>query len=257
MRSSATFIWNERALFIGPRSHTAVHSHHALEITLALDDDGLDHGIPDGPELRRVAGAVVASNTAHWLSIPGPRVAVLYVDPLTSVGVGLRAWLGSRPLAPLPAPRLDGHQALLGLLDAPQPLVEARVMTDEIIARVVPAPPPARVDSRILAAARFIEHRLLEPPTQALVAAHVGLSASRFGHLFTAQMGLPMRRYILWLRLRTALTAALASGDMTDAAHAAGFADAAHFTRTCRRMFGLAPTAFAPVDAVFVSATPL
>jgi len=58
---------------------------------------------------------------------------------------------------------------------------------------------------------------------------------------------------MLWMRLRAALTEALATGSMTDAAYAAGFSDSAHFTRTCRTMFGLPPTAFAPVDAVFVA----
>jgi AraC-like DNA-binding protein len=40
----------------------------------------------------------------------------------------------------------------------------------------------------------------------------------------------------------TELVAAGAS--ITDAAHGAGFADGAHLSRVCRRMFGIAPTDF-------------
>ena len=37
-----------------------------------------------------------------------------------------------------------------------------------------------------------------------------------------------------------------------EAAFAAGFSDGAHFTRTCQQMFGLPPSEFAPVEAVFI-----
>jgi AraC-like DNA-binding protein len=75
------------------------------------------------------------------------------------------------------------------------------------------------------------------------VAARVGLSASRLTHLFTAQVGLPLRRYILWLRLMSAVELARAGHDLTTIAHTAGFADSAHLTRTCREIFGLPPSA--------------
>jgi AraC-like DNA-binding protein len=74
------------------------------------------------------------------------------------------------------------------------------------------------------------------------VATHVHLSTSRLTHLFTNQVGIPLRRYVLWLRLRIAITRVRAGDDLTEAAHAAGFADSAHLTRTCREMFGLPPS---------------
>ena len=47
---------------------------------------------------------------------------------------------------------------------------------------------------------------------------------------------------MLWLRLERAVAVFAAGGSLTDAAHAAGFADSAHLSRTFRRMFGLAPS---------------
>lgn len=52
---------------------------------------------------------------------------------------------------------------------------------------------------------------------------------------------MPMRRYSLWRRLLHAL-ARVGPVDLTTAAHAGGFADLAHFSRTCRRMLGYAPS---------------
>nr|WP_235734288.1 helix-turn-helix domain-containing protein [Mycolicibacterium austroafricanum] len=74
------------------------------------------------------------------------------------------------------------------------------------------------------------------------LAAQVGLSVSRLTHLFTDQVGIPLRRYVLWSRLRLAVMRVQAGDDLTGAAHGAGFADSAHLTRTTREMFGLAPS---------------
>ncbi len=50
------------------------------------------------------------------------------------------------------------------------------------------------------------------------------------------------RGYVLWLRIYDTLSALGSGASLTDAALAAGFSDAAHFSRTFRRVFGLAPS---------------
>lgn len=74
------------------------------------------------------------------------------------------------------------------------------------------------------------------------IALESGLSSSRFRHLFAEEIGLPFRRYVLWRRLRLAVTEMGAGADATTAAHAAGFADLAHFSRTLKAMFGVTAT---------------
>ena len=66
----------------------------------------------------------------------------------------------------------------------------------------------------------------------------VGLSPSRFQHLFTDAVGVPFRRYRAWLRMRRAIGAVIDGSNFTGAAHAAGFADQAHFAHDFRRTFG-------------------
>lgn len=63
-------------------------------------------------------------------------------------------------------------------------------------------------------------------------------------HLFRDELGLPFRPYVLWLRLMRAAELASQGLSLTDAAHGAGFCDSAHFSRVCRRMFGIAPSDF-------------
>jgi len=69
-----------------------------------------------------------------------------------------------------------------------------------------------------------------------------GLSRSRFMHAFTESVGVPVRPYVLWLRLQRACGLLMRGASITEAAHSAGFSDAAHLARTCRRMLGTTPS---------------
>lgn len=71
-----------------------------------------------------------------------------------------------------------------------------------------------------------------------ILARSVGLSSSRLQHLFTGTVGVPLRRYRAWLRMRRAIVHVIAGANFTGAAHAAGFADQAHFANDFRRTFG-------------------
>jgi AraC-like DNA-binding protein len=74
------------------------------------------------------------------------------------------------------------------------------------------------------------------------VARSVHLSPSRFAHLFTQELGLPFRRYLLWRKLTRAMLMVGRGNTLSAAAHGAGFSDSAHLTRTFYQMFGIAPT---------------
>jgi AraC-like DNA-binding protein len=77
------------------------------------------------------------------------------------------------------------------------------------------------------------------------VADAVHLSPSRLAHLFSAHVGIPLRPYVRWLRLRRAIDRVAAGETLTAAAHTAGFTDGPHFTRAFRRTFGNAPSELA------------
>ena len=68
------------------------------------------------------------------------------------------------------------------------------------------------------------------------------LSRTRLVHVFSESVGVPIRPYILWLRLQLAAAALGKGASITEAAHASGFSDSAHLTRTFRRMFGTTPS---------------
>jgi AraC-like DNA-binding protein len=99
------------------------------------------------------------------------------------------------------------------------------------------------LDPRVWRVLRLLRDQPLDPRFTSLprLAQVAKLSPSRFMHVFTESTGIPLRRYVLWLRVQRA-AAAIASGcAVTEAAYLAGFADAPHLTRTCRRMLGVTP----------------
>src|SRR5262249_9263025 len=74
------------------------------------------------------------------------------------------------------------------------------------------------------------------------------LSPSRFLHVFTESLGIPLRPYVRWLRVQRAMGALAARCAITEAAHVAGFSDAAHLTRTLRRTLGHTPGELVPAE---------
>ncbi len=62
-------------------------------------------------------------------------------------------------------------------------------------------------------------------------------------HLFAEQTGMGLRPYVLWRRFLRVWELLSGGASLSGAAHAAGFADAAHLTRTSRAMFGFPPSA--------------
>jgi len=53
---------------------------------------------------------------------------------------------------------------------------------------------------------------------------------------------LSVRQYILWSRIQRATQAVVGGMSLTDAAMEAGFSDSAHFSKSFRATFGLAPS---------------
>jgi AraC-like DNA-binding protein len=51
-----------------------------------------------------------------------------------------------------------------------------------------------------------------------------------------------LRPYVLWRRFLKAWDQLVEGASVSTAAHAAGFADSAHFARTCRDTFGFPPS---------------
>jgi AraC family transcriptional regulator len=238
--------WDGGCLLIGRDVGVVpLHAHYAIQIVF---------GSARGVRLRtgeRAAwteydGAIVPSRQPHAMDASHTRFnAVLFVEPETSEGRALDELHLRDGIAAIPADVLaDVRDALFATwLDHGNgpPVAEAarrvvRTLTGGVEPSVVS-------DERILRATAYIRAHLDAPLTLDEIAAEACLSPSRFRHLFVEQTGLALRPYILWRRFLRAWELVTAGESLSAAAHGAGFADAAHLTRTSRRVFGFPPSA--------------
>ena len=97
-------------------------------------------------------------------------------------------------------------------------------------------------DTRMIRAVEAIEGALCGKIAQKDIAYAAGMSKSSFTTLFRANIGMPLRRYVLWRRLNVAVAAIGEGANATLAAHTAGFSDSAHFSRTMKETFGVSLT---------------
>lgn len=225
-----------------PYPKTAFHAHHAVQVTLALDGSCTLAGRET--HAAGVTAAAVAPDAEHTFEAHGDAVAHLFVDPDGRAGRELQRALFSPgdvvPLASAPFADLRAqlHAGLHARRRSDASLIE---LGRSFLAQLAPGSErDERPEVRVRKMSAWAAARLDRPVSLADAAAHVGLSTGRARHLFVDQTGLPFRTYLLWLRLMRAVELFSAGSSLTDAAHGAGFSDSSHFSRTFRRMFGIA-----------------
>lgn len=221
---------------------TDFHAHHAIQVTIGLGgrfrlDTAEGHVGGDA--------VAVAADASHVFQAEG-LVALLFVEPESRLGRAVASALFSGPvLAGVAESQLgDFRGRAVAAFRAPGGDNAAlETLGRELIHRLAGAakahPPDLRVRRMIAWAGEHIE----EPISLSDAAAVSDLSPGRLRHLFVQETGLAFKTYLLWLRLVRAVDRAAAGATLTEAAHDAGFADSAHFSRTFRRMFGVTPAA--------------
>lgn len=242
-------LWNGRALFIGSVPDLDFHAQAAALICIALENPF--ELTPEGGTTQLCRSALIGPQTLHALKPGGSLCAFLFIDPDNAdYDLLLKS---NRPDMRGITTALEQEQQLLSALQRIVAAADTAALCNLLPQlELSPAPAkPALSDERIQ---RIVQRLISEPgetiPIESL-AASVDISPSRLAHLFKEQVGVPIRMFRTWFRLKTAVIFLKEGMSLTDAALRAGFYDSAHFANTFRETFGLPPSVvFSPQRAL-------
>ena len=238
--------WNGGCLFIGRAGGLiGVHAHYAIQVAFG-SEPGIRFRESEREKWSEYGGVIIPSRQPHAMDATVvPQNVVIFVEPETHEGRALTELYSLSGITSLPNDAVTKAAAVLFSVYRDQRTAPALIdAARQVIRELTHGVDPSVVsDERILRATAYIQRHLSEPLTLEQVAREVFLSPSRFRHLFVEQTGLALRPYILWRRFLRVWELLMAGESLSSAAHTAGFADAAHLTRTSRRMFGFPPSA--------------
>jgi AraC-like DNA-binding protein len=234
-------LWPPLLATRGRGTKSARHAHHALHVVLATEGE-LRVTIGDRPTTR-ACGIVTAPDVAHALDASETEVLLVFLDPESQAGASILPTLGgdSRALSP------EQRDALLEGATPRDIMLSSfgdewtRRAVNVLGGEALGAKPQLHPRVKKLLALLRTQSPHHDASLESL-AASIGLSSGRLMHAFTDSVGIPLRPYLQWLKLQRAAGAIVSGAPLSEAAHAAGFADAAHMSRTFRRMLGTTPS---------------
>lgn len=230
-------VWPAAMIVWGPGFTSDRHRHHCVQLLLALQGTLSIRGGP-GEKWARCGAALVRPDAVHEVDATRTKVVVIgFVDAESELGAALAERIKGE-IERISAKEVTRWRAALG--SRPNDArVEEWVRTELLNGRKA-----IKIHPRVNRVLRHLRQRLARGEDFSLktLARVSGLSPSRFMHVFTESVGVPLRPYILWLRLQRGSCELMNGATATEAAHISGFSDAAHLTRTFRRMLGTTPT---------------
>jgi AraC family transcriptional regulator len=251
MKPSATgriLLWRGGSLWIGLAGEPAgMHAHHAVQITLPFNGGAARFQMPGG-RWKSYPRAIVAAQQPHAFEARGQLMAQIFVEPESRDGRALQTRYRAQRIATLEDSLSPEVESLAAGYEARASNADLIALAQSAVRKLAGASPTSASapDARIAHALELIRKRLGGPVSLKGIAQAVHLSPERFRHLFMEETGVGFRPYVLWQRLETALAAYVGGSTLTEAAQDAGFSDSAHFSRTFRKMFGIAPASVRP-----------
>ncbi|GAB6090587.1 hypothetical protein JCM12856_21800 [Spirochaeta dissipatitropha] len=184
---------------------------------------------------------IIDSNTIHGLASAGMRYFSLLIDPSSDDGRQVRKQYLLNSDTPIVQLQLAATEIGLKGLKESMSIQSIRELSHNLLELLHCFPTTAehKPDGRIQNVLVYIQESR-SPVLSASDAAQIAsLSVSRFLAVFRQQTGLPFRNFLLMQKLIRGIHLLEETRSFTEAAHTAGFADAAHFTRTFKNSTGM------------------
>ena len=221
-----SFLFGQSLLvYRGQAADNSLHAHASIQLSVA--QTGNLHILDADGQLHTAPGLITRPGYRHVLQ-PAQAVTLVHIEPHLPLANTLLAAAGEAGTSPL-APAIT------------EALRQAASLGDCMAALTQLAPPRNPVlDPRIAQALDWLVSATASDAI-AQAAAMCSVSDSRLRTLARESLGTSLSQWLTWRKLEASGRAMLAGAPLAQAAHAGGFADQAHFTRTMRKVFGITP----------------
>ncbi|WP_246836945.1 helix-turn-helix domain-containing protein [Leptospira meyeri] len=227
-------------LFVGRLPYLAFHSTITSATVVGLDTE-IKKRVKGNKQWMSSRCFVFDGTLSHETILNGS-VGILFADPGSEIGEILTKEAGPQRLSANPtwAPELI---ATCFEIQTANPDLYPEILNRSFpFNRLAPAK-KIQDDDRLINVLR----KLIENPEETInvegFASEIGMSESWLQHEFKNVVGLPIRAFRKWFRIKTAVIAIRDGATFADAALSAGFYDQAHFTNAFREIFGISPSA--------------
>lgn len=235
-------LYGDFKLFYGSHSRKVQnHSHPIIQLVFSLKDTFRSKD--DSGQWISKKGLLIAPNYPHECDASNTPIISVEIDVESSLGEWiLLKHLTDQSIVDYPSKELgaiDGQRFTDHLSNESWPALRNMI---ENVFGFQKLPNLSEKDDRIQDVVNFIKKNIDQKNKPETLADVARLSESRLLHLFKEEMGLPIRKYIQWLRLQIVIDQIFKGNSLTSAAYKAGFSDQAHMTRTFSKMVGVPPS---------------
>jgi len=242
-------LWSDSALYIGDSMDPILHKHHAIQLCISLSGKFL-LGCDNQIDPVQCKAAIIGANTPHFIINKNP-ICIVYLERTSSDYKWILDYhcnqvnceIKKKPIPINKTFNPEKERIFIQLCNSElnsQSAINIKNICINFFREHISE--PSLIDNRISKLIKYIQNNP-EPSYKGISLANmIFLSESRMQHLFKQQIGIPIRKYLLWNKIRSVLMLSLNGYSITFAAHQSGFSDSAHFSRTFKSMFGISPS---------------
>src|SRR5262245_8364993 len=187
--------WPAALILWGSGSRSSPHSHHCIQVYLALSGTVRARSGP-GVRWRRCAAVLVAPDVRHEIDAADGPVLIGFFDPESALAASLWTQMPAG-ITFVPDAVVVGWRAILG---KPSEIDKTRV-DRWVQSELVGEQRSRRLHAAVVRALDYLRNGgLQERRLSAKRLAEIArLSPSRFLHVFKESLGIPLRSYVRWL----------------------------------------------------------
>ncbi len=224
------------------------HSHAMMQFFICTEGK---LNLKVGKERPDASCILVNKNVRHSFKAGGKICLTVMIEPVSDLGLALDVFLGDKDhhiVDQAKAEILTG--CVIRMKDHPgkeayDDLMEAFYGCFGLL------PSHKQLDSRILSFLEMLDHCSCDDHSIESYAEKLNISASRLSHLFSEQVGIPLKKYLRLHQLERAFEEILQGNSITKSALDAGFDSPSHFAAVVKSLMGL-PARRGVKDSVFL-----